>query len=286
MEGQAARVTRHDSEHGRWELVERAPDPRLHGLVGDYEGYVEWGTPAPVHRQEVPTTRLPLIVNLGSSWNVADAADGGGIQTVDSFFAGLFDRSAFVAATGPASCVQVNLTPLAAHMLLGLPMHELANRTVDLADVLPAGARHLPEEIATARSWEDRFALLDALLLRAFAEAPAPGDDVVWAWRALVRTGGRVRVAVLAERLGRSRRHLVARFREQVGLPPKTVARILRFNRAVELLGQREELGLAELAFECGYYDQAHLNRDFREFAGVPPGRFARRIVPGAGVLV
>ena len=48
MERQDPRVVRHDSELGRWELVERAPDPRLRGLVGDYEGYVEWGTPAPV----------------------------------------------------------------------------------------------------------------------------------------------------------------------------------------------------------------------------------------------
>ncbi len=286
MEQQAVRVVRHNSEHGRWELVERAPDPRLRGLVADYEGYVEWGTPAPVHRQQVPTTWLPLIVNLGSAWNVADSADGDGLQRLDSFFAGLFDRSAFVAAEGPASCVQVNLTPLAARMLLGHPMHELANRTVDLGDVLPATARHLPERIASAETWEDRFAVLDDLLLRAFADARRPEPEVDWAWRMLVRSRGRVRVGALADHLGRSRRHLVARFREHIGLPPKTVARILRFNSATKVLQGRSGVDFAELAYECGYYDQAHLSRDFREFAGVPPGAFARRLDPEAGLLV
>ncbi|HUF02533.1 MAG TPA: helix-turn-helix domain-containing protein, partial [Gaiellaceae bacterium] len=84
----------------------------------------------------------------------------------------------------------------------------------------------------------------------------------------------------------RSRRHLVARFREHIGLPPKTVARILRFGRAVELMRRRTDLALAELAFECGYYDQAHLNRDFRAFAETTPTQLARRIVPDGGVLV
>jgi transcriptional regulator GlxA family with amidase domain len=64
----------------------------------------------------------------------------------------------------------------------------------------------------------------------------------------------------------------------------KTVARIFRFERAVSLLaGGSHSLG--EVAVECGYYDQAHLNRDFREFADASPGAFAQRIVPDGGVL-
>ena len=79
------------------------------------------------------------------------------------------------------------------------------------------------------------------------------------------------------DQLGRSRRHLAARFREQVGLPPKTVARIMRFNRAISTL--RGEAALAEVAFECGYYDLAHLTRDFREFAGTSPAAFLRQTI-------
>jgi AraC-like DNA-binding protein len=163
-------------------------------------------------------------------------------------------------------------------------MHELANRVVGVDDILPRRERDLPARLAEAPSSEARFALLDEILATRLAEARPPSPEVVWAWRALVHTNGRVPIGILAKKLGRSRRHLIARFRDQIGLPPKTVARILRFDRVVELLQSRTETGFAELAQECGYFDQAHLTRDFRAFAGTTPGEFVRRLVPNGGV--
>jgi AraC-like DNA-binding protein len=277
------RVVTHESELGSWELVLRAPDPRLAALVSDYQGYVERGSPAPM-RQQAPTTWLPLIVNFGATWDIADSEHGPPTAHA-SFMAGLGERSSFVRATGPASCVQVNLTPLAAHMFLGLPMHELANRVVTLEDVLPRGAHELTDRLEDAGTWEARFALLDGVFEERLAQARRPSRDVAWAWRILERTQGRAPIGWICDRLGRSRRHLAARFREQIGLTPKTVARIFRFERAVALLG-RGDLSLAEVAFACGYYDQAHLNRDFRDFAGKPPAAYARRMVPDGGVIL
>lgn len=278
------RVLRHESELGSWELVSRAPEPRLRGLVGDYEGYVETSAAAPVLRQQAPTPRLPLIVNFGAAWEISEALDGQPVSH-NSFVAGLGERSSYVAASGPASCVQVNLTPLGAFMFFGVSMDELTNRVVGLDDVLPRHQRGLTERLEHAESWNARFDLLDALLVRRFAGARPPSADVTWAWNALERTHGRAPVGWICDRLGRSRRHLATRFREQVGLPPKTVARILRFDRAVSLLA-RKDARLADVAFECGYYDQAHLNRDFREFAGTSPAAFARQIVPDGGVVL
>jgi AraC-like DNA-binding protein len=280
---EGTRVLRHESELGSWALLLRRPAPALSRFVRDYEGYVESAAGEPVLRQQAPTTRIPFILNFGAPWRVADGTGESSVQ--DSFLAGLHDASAFVAAAGPASCVQVDFSPIGAHMLLGIPMDGLANRVVVLDDVVPSQLRHLPERLAAAPSWEARFAVLDEVLVARLADAKRPSPEIVWAWRELVRTHGRVRVATLARELGRSRRHLVARFREHVGLPPKTAARILRFNRAVRLLRRSCAPGFAALAFECGYYDQAHMNRDFREFTGTSPGEFARRLQPDAGVL-
>jgi AraC-like DNA-binding protein len=235
-------------------------------------------------RQQAPTTWLPLILNFGAAWEIAESEDGPPAVHA-SFLAGLGERSSYVRAAGPANCVQVNLTPLTAHMFLGLPMHELANRVVTLEDVLPRGAGELTERLADLASWEARFALIDAVFAERLAQARRPSDDVAWAWRILERTNGTAPIGWICDRLGRSRRHLASRFREQVGLTPKTVARIFRFERAVALL-RRADVPLAELAFECGYYDQAHLNRDFREFAGRSPVAYARRIVPDGGVIL
>jgi AraC-like DNA-binding protein len=101
--------------------------------------------------------------------------------------------------------------------------------------------------------------------------ASAPPPDVAWAWNRLRATHGRARVSELAATLCCSRKHLAARFREHVGLPPKLVARTMRFRRAVDLLPSRP---LDEIVFECGYYDQSHLDRDFREFAGTTPTHY------------
>src|SRR5262245_6796117 len=125
MDG-SARTLRHESELGTWELVLRAPDVRLRTYVGEYQGYEETGVPPPL-RQQAPTTRLPVIVNFASPWHIASSADGAR-EEHRSFVAGLGDRSTYVAAAGPARCLQVDLTPLGAYALLGVPMRELTNR--------------------------------------------------------------------------------------------------------------------------------------------------------------
>jgi len=81
----------------------------------------------------------------------------------------------------------------------------------------------------------------------------------------------------LADEVGWSRRHLIARFRQQVGLPPKTLSRIVRFAGLARRLEAPDRPGLARLATEAGYYDQTHLNREFREFTGTTPTSFSAR---------
>ena len=276
------RVLHEDSEHGRWELVLGRPDRRLRAFVHGYQGYDETAAPAPVLRQEVPSVSVPLIVNFGARWRIADSVSGTGDRR-DSFVAGLHERSTFVAAEGAAQCIQVDFTPIGAHLFFGIPMHELSNRVVDVEDVL-ARDRNLVERLEDARSWHARFALLDAVISARLAAARRPAPDIVWAWRALVHTNGAVRVSALAEKVGRSRRHLNCGFREHIGVGPKTAARIVRFSRAVDLLGRRR-IPLVELAQECAYFDQAHMTREFREFAGTTPSEFASRLIPGGGVL-
>ena len=278
------RIRRHESELGSWEQGTGRPDPRLRGIVHRYEGYVESASPAPVLRQEVPSLAVPLIVNFGSSWRIGPAASASEPETRDSFVAGLYERSVLVVAEGPAACVQIDFTPIGAHLFLGLPMHELSNRVVEAADVLGHDG-NLAARLEDAAGWNERFELLDRLILRRVAGERRPAPEILWAWRALGRTGGSVRIGALAEKSGRSRKQLLAGFRTHVGLGPKTVARIMRFNRAVAELRRSPHPGLAELAADCGYFDQAHLNRDFREFAGTTPVEFARRVLPDGGVL-
>ncbi len=141
------------------------------------------------------------------------------------------------------------------------------------------------ESLYLAPGWRERFSILDAFILSRVASARPPSPEVTWAWSRLSRSRGRIRVGALAAELGCSRRHLNARFREQVGLGPKMVARIMRFRHASGLLAGDDGGRFAEIAQACGYYDQAHLNRDFRDLAGTTPGDYvAKSLPPGFGV--
>ena len=262
-----------------------APDPRLRTHVKGYCGYVE-STSCPIVRVALPSPSVGLLVGFGPPVRIGyPVARAGPKVRVTSFVAGLHDSYAVVESAGWQQGVQVDLTPIGAHMLVGVPMSTLANQVVELGEVLGRCAARLVEQLGETASWERRFGLIDALLATRLAAAREPSPAISWAWRRLNESGGRLSVAALAAELGSSRQYLVARFREEIGLPPKTMARILRVQRAVRLLQRDREPRLAAIARECGYYDQAHLNRDFRQFAGSTPTEYlSRRLPGGAGV--
>ena len=256
-------VVRHETEDGAWEVARRRPARALAPYVQRaIEGWTKTRGAAYVSR-EIPFPGVPLILNLGARWTV----DGG---DRDSFLAGLSDRATMVEGAATFSCVELRLTPLGAHRLLGLPMHELTNRAEELDDLLPAA--ELGARLRDTHSWAARFDLVERFLLRRIEESRPHADGVEWAWRRLVQTGGRQSIRSLAQELGWSQRRLIARFREGIGLPPKAAARVIRFDRCVAEL--RAGVALAETAHACGYFDQAHLNRDFRRFAGTTPTAF------------
>jgi AraC-like DNA-binding protein len=278
----ATQVYRHDSEVGRWELVLREPHPSLQLYVHEYVGYLE-STATMVCRQELPSTRVPVIINFGPAFRVRAAADEAEWRDLASFAAGLHEEYALAGSTGASYCMQVDLTPIGAHLVFGVPMSELRNRVVALEDLLGVWGRRLTDELEDAPSWENRFALLDERIADRIATARASCDGIAWAWLELVRAGGNLSVGVLAQELGWSHRRLIARFREQVGIPPKKVARLLRFERVIETLDRSGGVGFAEAAYRCGYYDQAHLIRDFHEFAGTTPTELVRRYLSERG---
>ena len=105
--------------------------------------------------------------------------------------------------------------------------------------------------------------------------APETSDEIGHAWRRLVASGGHCAISELAAETGWSDRHLRSRFSAETGITPKAAARVIRFDRTRRLLQRRTAAGslllLADLAADCGYYDQAHLAREFRDLAGLPP---------------
>ena len=194
---------------------------------------------------------------------------------------GLHTSPALITHQGVQSGIQIALRPVGARALLGLPAGELTQLDLPADAVLgPAGAR-IYTRLREALTWPERFAVLDQEFTRLAASkeaskaaSKAPPSEVGYAWRLLLGSGGAVPVAELAARTGWSTRHLANRFREEIGLTPKAAARVIRFDRARRVLAAAPPGNLADVAVACGYFDQAHLAREFRALAGCPPSRW------------
>ncbi|WP_262282539.1 AraC family transcriptional regulator [Micromonospora sp. MA102] len=262
------------------EAVIGLPDPRLRPYVDRYLGYRE-RTAGPLVRREAAGAFVVLILGWGAPLDVTDprAADRGARGT-SAFLAGPFDGWCATRTAGEGMGVQVLLTAPAARRLLGLPLGELANRALPV-DRLGGWLVRLRDELADLPDWAGRFARLDAAFAARLAVTGPVDPRLVGAWRLLAGSGGALGVGALADEVGWSRRHLAVRFRREFGLPPKTVARLLRFQRAYAMVGATPVgggvpgPGWAELAVRFGYYDQSHLIREFREFAGATPAALA-----------
>jgi len=158
---------------------------------------------------------------------------------------------------------------------------ELAQRDYEAAELLGPLADEICDRLREAPDWAARFAVLDQILAARFAAAPdraRASGTLRQAWNRLLASGGRMPIGELAADVGWSDRQLRAVLAAETGLTPKAAARVIRFDRARRLLRARAAAGrpprLADLAAECGYHDQPHLAREFRELVGCPPGEW------------
>ncbi|MFG2050193.1 VOC family protein [Micromonospora sp. NPDC048935] len=218
------------------EMVVGLPEVSLRPFVDRYVGYRERAD-VPLVRRESAGVFVVLILGWGAPLDVTDPRSAErGASGVDSFVAGTFDGWCTTRTAGVGQGVELLLAPLTARRLLGLPLNELTNRAVDVGQLPGRWLDRLRGRLAEAAGWPQRFALLDSALAGRLAASPPVDARLDRAWRWLVANGGREGVGVLADELGWSRRHLAARFRQEIGLPPKTVARLLRFQQACTAL--------------------------------------------------
>jgi AraC-like DNA-binding protein len=247
-----------------------AAQPLRH-LIESYIGYHYRGFAPGIHRG-LPGRQLTFIISLDGPVDVLDLpGPRRGPASFDAFVGGLAAGPAVIRHDGTQYGVGIELTPLGARSMFGMPAGALAGEVVELDELLGRSAVELRDRMATAPDWSARFRVLDEVLTRTLRDAEPPAPEIVHAWRALSARDGAISVNELAEEIGWSRRHLSERFRDEIGLTPKVTARIMRFEQAKLLLRTPGRPGLADVAAQCGYYDQAHMNREWNELAGCSP---------------
>ncbi|MBL8581480.1 MAG: helix-turn-helix transcriptional regulator [Rhizobiaceae bacterium] len=249
-------------------LLPHAVPAHLRWAVRTIIGFRET-TGTPSRMVEPATLDVPFVLNFGSPFAIGLGAAPCVNECFDSFAAGLFAGAVVIDSNGTTECVQVNFTPLGARRFFGVPAEDMTGRMIALHDILGTAGTTLRERLGELRAWDARFDLLERFIERRLQLGDRLPAEVACAYDAIVASGGRAPILDIARDIGWSRKHLAQRFRQDVGLTPKTVARIVRFRRA---LACRAHLSgsWADAAYCAGYADQSHLNREFRALGGLP----------------
>ena len=247
----------------------RLPAPILRRFISHYGAARVRGL-TPGVNTTLPSRHAHLIISLDASINVLQVSnEAPPAARFSALVSGLHDGFAMVERTCSWEGLHVFFRPLGLQAVLGATAAELASGAVALSDLCPRDAPELMERLSGTRDWQARFAILDEVFTRRLT--PAKGSPLIaHVWRQLAASHGRRSVESLAQDTGWSRQHVADRFRAELGITPKTAARIFRFEHACGLISNLR-LPLADVAAACGYADQAHMTRDWNAFTGTSP---------------
>ncbi|MFY1689415.1 helix-turn-helix domain-containing protein [Plantactinospora sp. WMMB782] len=253
-----------------WKVTRPARPSRMAGV--SMAGFRDRGVTAAGQRV-IPHPAVTLALEFGSGPLIVD--DAAGRQQRGSLVAGLgFGSDALWVRGENFEAVQVRLSPIISHAILGMPPGDLNAAVVTLDDVWGRQASQVREQLRDAPSWHARFTVVDALLADRWqagsrSARSSVDPEVSWAWKRILVSRGRARVDRLAAEVGWSRRRLWRRFHSQIGAAPKRAAKLIRFDHAIHRLVAGEHP--ARVAADCGYSDQSHLHRDVVAFTGSTP---------------
>jgi AraC-like DNA-binding protein len=256
------------------------PPPSLSDFVDIlwlYEGYNG------AHEKErlLPDGTVELVINLREDRiPVYDPQNLDKFHTIPGCVVSGPRSEFFVIDTASsASTIGVHFKPGGAFPFFRVPPSELSNQSIALEALWGAASARLRERLLTAPTPQKKLFVLEQCLLEQLAKPLEHHPAVSFA---VQQFRGRPHgpVAQIVEAVGFSQRRFIQLFCDEVGLTPKLFSRVSRFQRVVRTAHPLGKINWAQMALDCGYYDQAHFNHDFLAFAGITPQQYLERKTP------
>lgn len=254
----------------------RHPAPVLRPYVRSYQGYRLSGFGAGEH-VGLPSDSITVILPFDRPLHVvrpavADQAPG----EFAALASGLGTAPVVMGHDGAEHGIRISFTPAGTRAVLGVPPAALGQWMVPLVDLLGPDAAEVTAECESASTRAHRFAVLDRVFTRRLAgDAGGVDPRLTAAWSMTTGPDGAA-VAAVARAVGWSSRHLEKRFVAEFGVTPRDAGRLARFARSHALVRRADPPRLADVAARCGFYDQAHLAREWRALAGSAPSVWRR----------
>jgi AraC-like DNA-binding protein len=236
------------------------------------------------HRRErvLPSGCVQVILNLARDFLLDCPVGESARRMPPALVLGARSVYEIIESSDMADLIGIVFAPGGFGPFAGDAVDLFSNRSVGLEDVWGAPVRTLRDRLRELPGPQSRLRCLEAFLVERFAprltrHGPWRSGEIDFAVRAFNCTPGITTVREVAKRTGWSERHFSQLFREEVGLSPKAWCRVQRFQRAVRQLYAGGDVPWAELALDCGFYDQSHFANEFRAFSGIDATTYSTR---------
>jgi AraC-like DNA-binding protein len=258
--------------------VPRPPLSQFVRLLWLYEGYTQ------PHAKErvLPTGEMQIVINLLEDRScIYDRGDTDRCRTFrGSLLSGAHSEYVVISTAGQAFVMGVCFKPGGAFPFLRMPAGELRDATVALDTLWGAAAVDLRDELLASATHQARFQIMERVLLAELARGFDAHGAVGFALRRFMAEPHVTSVAEVLDQTGLSAKRFIQVFRDQTGFTPKVFCRIRRFQQALNHMEGARSVEWANVALDCGYFDQAHFIHDFRAFSGINPTSYIAHQTP------
>ena len=229
--------------------------------------------PDPTRQRIVPDGCMELIFHYGDRYRQF-LEDGSNIIQPVSFLFGQITNYIEIAPTGITGLVAARFQPGGFTPFLTGPISRFDNKATELQHVFGDAGTQLESAVLTAPDTKERIGVIEAFLINAYTSSITIDRVTSDCVDLITRSKGQLSADAVAGHVNINRRNMERRFRTMIGMSPKQLSRVIRLQDALRKLEQKNYTSLTSLAYDNGYYDQAHFIREFREFTGISPKLF------------
>ena len=227
----------------------------------------------PVKQRVLPDGCMEMIFHYGDLYKQY-FEDGSSIIQPRSFVFGQITTYIEIAPTGITGLVATRFLPDGLTPFLEMPVSSLANKAVAITDIFGKEGSRLEENVIAATNNQERIKLIESFLLSRLVDPKTINAITKDCIDVIFQSQGQIEVLELADKLKINRRSMERKFVAAIGMSPKQLSRVVRLQATLKMLDQKSYTSLTSLAYENGYYDQAHFIKDFKEFTGMSPKSF------------
>ena len=250
-----------------------APSPELQPFIKCFWSLEDEAKEEPVKQRVLPDGCMEMIFHYGDLYRQY-FEDGSSIIQPRSFVFGQITKYIEITATGISGIISARFLPDGISPFITMPVVSLENKAVPITEVFPEEGENLEEHIINANDNLERIKLIETFLLSKLTEPTIIDIITKSCVDVIFQSRGQIGVVELAGKMNINRRNMERKFTAMIGISPKQLARVARLQATLKMLGQKKIASLTEIAYENGYFDQAHFIKDFKEFTGISPKSF------------